>query len=151
MVLGQSRIGLAEILSAMIVFVIASICCEFSKSFGWFYFRIMEATIATGVVLGRAIVRDQVKMDKAASMIGYITMAMTIMPMLGPAIGGFVEEYSEWQLSFRIMSILGFLTIILVWLDQGETIGEKQISIVQQFYSYTGLIKSKCFILFFNN
>ena len=124
-------------LSAMIVFVIASICCEFSKSFGWFlFFRIIEATIATGVVLGRAIIRDQVKMDKAASMIGYITMAMTIMPMLGPAIGGFVEEYSEWQLSFRIMSVLGFLTIILVWLDQGETIGEKQTSIVQQFYSH---------------
>ena len=72
------------------------------------FFRIIQATIATGVVLGRAIVRDQVKMDKAASMIGYITMAMTIMPMLGPAIGGLIEEYFRMATSFRIMSILGF-------------------------------------------
>ena len=146
----SDRIGRRPVmLFAMIVFVIASICCEFSKSFGWFlFFRVIEATIATGVVLGRAIIRDLVRMDRAASMIGYITMAMTIMPMLGPAIGGIVEEYSEWQISFRIMSVLGFLTIILVWLDQGETIGEKQISITQQFYSYTGLIKSKMFWLY---
>ena len=146
----SDRIGRRPVMiSAIIIFVIASICCEISKSFGWFLlFRIIQATIATGVVLGRAIVRDLVNMDRAASLIGYITMAMTIMPMLGPAIGGIVEEYSEWQLSFRIMSILGLLTVILVWLDQGETIREKQESIIQQFYSYIGLVKSKMFWLY---
>ena len=81
---------------AILIFILAAICCEFSTSFGYFlFFRIIQATIAAGMVLGRAIVRDMVSMNQAASMIGYITMAMTIMPMLGPAIGGLIEENFE--------------------------------------------------------
>ena len=121
---------------AILIFILAAICCEFSKSFGYFlFFRIIEATIAAGMVLGRAIVRDMVSMNQAASMIGYITMAMTIMPMLGPAIGGLIEENFKWQVSFRLMSILGFIALLIVWFDQGETIKEKQTSIKRQFSS----------------
>ena len=44
---------------AILIFILAAVCCEFSTSFGYFlFFRIIEATIATGMVLGRAIVRD---------------------------------------------------------------------------------------------
>ena len=134
---------------AILIFILAAICCEFSTSFGYFlFFRIIEATIAAGMVLGRAIVRDMVSMNQAASMIGYITMAMTIMPMLGPAIGGLIEENFEWQASFRLMSILGFIALLIVWFDQGETIKEKQTSIKRQLSSYINLFKSKLFWLY---
>ena len=136
-------------LIAIGIFTTATICCEFCDNFGWFlFFRIIQATVAAGVVLGRAIVRDLVRADEAASMIGYITMAMTIMPMLGPAIGGVIEEYFTWQYSFRLMSIVGLLTFILVWFDQGETIKKKQRSIGEQFSSYIKLLNSKMFWLY---
>ena len=50
---------------------------------------------------GRAVIRDIVPMEHAASMIGYVTMAMTIMPMLAPAVGGIFEE--QWRYSLRLM------------------------------------------------
>lgn len=146
----SDRLGRRPVmLSAIIIFILATICCEFSDNFGYFlFFRIIQATIASGIVLGRAIVRDMVTVSQAASMIGYITMAMTIMPMLGPAIGGFIEENLEWQFSFRLMSSLGLFTLIIVWLDQGETIKEKQTSVKRQFAGYLDLIRSKLFWLY---
>ena len=56
------------------------------------FFRMLQAGVAAGFVLGRAVIRDIVPMEHAASMIGYVTMAMTIMPMLAPALGGILEE-----------------------------------------------------------
>ena len=36
--------------------------------------------------------RDMVPEAQAASMIGYVTMGMAIVPMFAPAIGGWVDE-----------------------------------------------------------
>ena len=36
--------------------------------------------------------------DQAASRIGYITMGMALVPMIGPIIGGFLDEVYGWQL-----------------------------------------------------
>jgi MFS transporter, DHA1 family, multidrug resistance protein len=40
-------------------------------------FRMMQAVIAVGMAPSRAVVRDMVPDDQAASMIGYVTMAMS--------------------------------------------------------------------------
>ena len=40
----------------------------------------------------RAIVRDMVADAQAASMIGYVTMGMSLVPMIGPVIGGFLDD-----------------------------------------------------------
>ena len=68
------------------------------------------------------IIRDIVPMEHAASMIGYVTMAMTIMPMFAPAIGGIIEEQLHWQYSVRLMYIMGIISVILIWFDQTETL-----------------------------
>ena len=39
-------------------------------------------------------------------MIGYVTMAMTIMPMLAPALGD-LEEQLNWRYSLRLMYLMG--------------------------------------------
>src|SRR5262249_36869714 len=43
---------------------------------------------ATGVVVGRAIIRDLYARDRAASMLGWVTMSVVAVPMFGPLIGG---------------------------------------------------------------
>lgn len=54
--------------------------------------RVLQAFSAAGMVLGRAIVRDTVDTDEAASRIGYITMGMALVPMVAPMIGGLLDE-----------------------------------------------------------
>lgn len=54
--------------------------------------RMLQAFATAGMVLSRAIVRDTVGPDEAASKLGYITMGMALVPMVGPIIGGFLDE-----------------------------------------------------------
>ena len=52
----------------------------------------MQAVIVAGLVVGRAVVRDMVSNEAAASMIGYVTMGMALVPMIAPFIGGTLDE-----------------------------------------------------------
>jgi DHA1 family bicyclomycin/chloramphenicol resistance-like MFS transporter len=143
----SDRIGRrTTMIIAFSIFTVSTIMCEITSNFYTFlFFRVLQASVAAGFVIGRAIIRDIVPMEHAASMIGYVTMAMTIMPMLGPAIGGLIEEHSHWQLSFRLMYVLGGIALLLIFFDQSETIKEKQTSLFSQARSYLKLFKNKQF------
>ena len=82
-------------------------------------FRMAQAVIASGMVLSRAIVRDMVADAQAASMIGYVTMGMSLVPMIGPVIGGFLDDLYGWQANFAVLLILGAAVLALVWSDLG--------------------------------
>ena len=81
----------------------------------------MQATVASGIALSRAIVRDMVPPDQAASLIGYVTMGMSLMPMIGPMIGGFLDETLGWQSVFVFTFLVGAAVLALIWVDLGET------------------------------
>jgi DHA1 family bicyclomycin/chloramphenicol resistance-like MFS transporter len=66
-----------------------------------------------GIVLARAIVRDLYDRDRAAGMIGYVTMGLSVAPMVAPAIGGLLQEAVDWWASFAVM--LGFGALALAW------------------------------------
>jgi len=68
---------------------------------------------ATGVVVGRAIVRDLYARDRAASMLGWVTMSVVAVPMFGPLIGGLLETLWGWRAIFLFIGAAG--AIILVW------------------------------------
>lgn len=108
-------------------------------------FRMAQAVIVTGMVLSRAIVRDMVHADEAASMIGYVTMGMTIVPMVGPTLGGFLDEAWGWQASFTMLLICGAALMALVWADLGETAKPADVSLLGQFREYPELFTSRRF------
>ena len=62
--------------------------------------RLLQAFSSAGMVISRAVVRDTVGTAEAASQIGYITMGMSVVPMVGPMIGGFLDELYGWQAGF---------------------------------------------------
>lgn len=107
--------------------------------------RIFQSLSAAGMVASRAIVRDMVSRDKAASMIGYITMGMALAPMIGPAIGGFLDEHYGWQSSFWMLFVFGLFVSFFAWSDLGETRGSAASSLTGQFTSYPKLLKSRRF------
>ena len=76
------------LLGAIAVFMAATVGSLLATDIYWFLgFRFVQAVIAAGMVLSRAIVRDIATPERAASMIGYVTMGMTLVPMIGPIIG----------------------------------------------------------------
>ncbi len=110
------------VLGAIVLFMLATLGCLLASSAWVFlFFRMAQAVIVTCMVLSRAIVRDMVDGARAASMIGYVTMGMALVPMLSPAIGGALQEWFGWQASFVLLLAAGALVFALAWADQGET------------------------------
>lgn len=108
-------------------------------------FRMAQAVVAAGMVLSRAVVRDMVPGAQAASMIGYVTMGMSIVPMIGPVIGGVLDEVIGWQANFALLLLLGGVTWWLVWADLGETATPRDVTLMDQVRDYPKLLTSQRF------
>jgi DHA1 family bicyclomycin/chloramphenicol resistance-like MFS transporter len=89
--------------------------------------RVAQALGAcAGVVLARAVIRDVWTRDEAASVLGYVTMGMTIAPMLAPLIGALLEASLGWRGSMWACLAAGLPLALLAWLRLPETLPAPQ-------------------------
>ncbi|MEJ6478892.1 MAG: DHA1 family bicyclomycin/chloramphenicol resistance-like MFS transporter [Paracoccaceae bacterium] len=133
-------------LISLAVFVFATIGALLSTNIEAFlFFRMMQAIVAAGLVLSRAVVRDMVPQNQAASMIGYVTMGMALVPMFGPMIGGLLDQLYDWHATFVFLAIAGTGVFLLTWFDQGETIKGGGVSFADQLRGYPELLRSPRF------
>jgi MFS transporter, DHA1 family, multidrug resistance protein len=134
------------VLGSLGVFLVATVGCIVAPTIAWFlFFRMVQAAVASGIVLSRAIVRDMVPAEDAASMIGYVTMGMALMPMVGPMIGGFLDQAFGWEAVFVLTFAVGLFATWLIWADLGETHRHRSASFAAQFRSYPELARSRRF------
>ena len=65
------------ILFGLAMFILASVGCALATDI-WIFLslRIVQAAIISGSVLSRTVIRDMVPAQKAASLMGYVAMAM---------------------------------------------------------------------------
>lgn len=134
------------ILWGVVAFLLATVGCLMAASVEIFLlFRMLQAVIVTGLVLGRAVVRDMHDDTEAASQLGYVTMGMAIVPMIGPGIGGALDQALGWQANFWLLLVLGVAIMALVWADLGETAKAQSGSFAEQIRAYPELFSSRRF------
>ncbi|MEX2518678.1 MAG: multidrug effflux MFS transporter [Paracoccaceae bacterium] len=134
------------ILIGLTVFIFASLGCVFAEDGQTFMmFRMLQASVAAGMVLSRTIVRDLLPPNEAASMIGYMTAAMSLVPMIGPLYGGAMEEALGWRATFWSFVFFGSVVLVLCWNDLGETHHNRSRSLTAQFRAYPDLLRSRRF------
>jgi DHA1 family bicyclomycin/chloramphenicol resistance-like MFS transporter len=68
---------------------------------------------STGMVVGRAIIRDIVDREHAAAMIGMVTAAVVVAPMVAPLLGGILDTVFGWEAIFVFVAAASFL--VFVW------------------------------------
>jgi DHA1 family bicyclomycin/chloramphenicol resistance-like MFS transporter len=107
--------------------------------------RVLQAFSSAGLVISRAVVRDTVGTAEAASKIGYITMGMSVVPMIGPMIGGFLDEIYGWQASFVLILAFGVASLVVIHTDMVETNRNMSTSFAAQFRAYPELLASPRF------
>jgi DHA1 family bicyclomycin/chloramphenicol resistance-like MFS transporter len=133
-------------LTCLGLFIAGSVATLLAPTIEWLLAaRILQAFAAGGMVLSRAIVRDTVSAGEAASRIGYVTMGMAVVPMIGPAIGGLLDEWYGWQASFLLTLAFGALVFLIVFLDLGETNHNRSSSMTAQVRTYPELLRSRKF------
>ena len=110
------------VLASLIIFCLSSFGCILAPSFETFLIcRLLQSVVVAGLVLSRAAIRDMHSQDQAASVLGYVTMGMAILPLIGPAVGGGLEVQFGWIASFWVLFGIGVLVFLLAYLDMGET------------------------------
>ncbi len=134
------------LLAGLTIFVLASLGCAMATDI-WIFlgFRVIQGAIISGAALSSAVVRDMVPAQEAASLMGYIAMAMAIAPMLGPMFGGALDQLFGWRASFWAFAGLGAAVLVLCWVDLGETNKAPSDTFANQFQSYPELIRSRRF------
>ncbi|WP_299649624.1 multidrug effflux MFS transporter [uncultured Jannaschia sp.] len=134
------------ILTGIVLFLLATLGCILASSVETFLvFRMAQACIVVAMVLARAVVRDLYAQDRAASMLGYVTMGMAVVPMVSPAIGGWLDAHFGWHSNFWLMFVAGAALWVLTWFDLGETAPMSGGSLRSQVRQYPELLTSTRF------
>ena len=84
--------------------------------------RVVQALGAsTGMVIGRAIIRDLYDRDRAAAMIGWVATAMVVAPMISPLIGGLLDTAFGWETIFVFVAVVSCCVLAWAYLALPET------------------------------
>lgn len=131
---------------ALAIFVLATLGTLVAPSVGWFLaFRMMQAVISVGIVASRAVIRDIAPPDRAASLIGYVTMGVSVIPMMAPVLGGALDEAFGWRANFVVLGAAGLAVGVLAFVDMGETARPGGRDMRAQIATYPLLLRSRQF------
>jgi DHA1 family bicyclomycin/chloramphenicol resistance-like MFS transporter len=119
----SDRFGRRPVLYAgLALHLVASVAALLAPTIHWLILaRVGQAAGGcAGMVLGRAMIRDVWPRDRAASVMGYVTMAMTIAPMLAPVCGAWLDAAFGWRATMALSLLvgLGVLLPALRWLPE---------------------------------
>lgn len=120
----SDRFGRRPVLLAGIaLFLVGSLAAALAQTIEMLIIaRVVQAIGGcAGLAVGRAIVRDTHSREESASMLGYITMAMVVAPMLAPLLGGYLDSWFGWRSTFYAVIAIGGAVLGLAWLTLHET------------------------------
>ncbi|MFT4191487.1 MAG: multidrug effflux MFS transporter [Comamonas sp.] len=69
----------------------------------------------SGLVLGRAMVRDGSRHDEAAKRLSLMNLIVLVGPGISPLIGAGLAAATGWRSIFLVLCLLGLLNLALVW------------------------------------
>jgi len=111
------------VLWGMVICMTGSIICIFAPSIEVLIAgRVVQAIGAcAGLVMARTIIRDMHGVDKAAAMIGYLSMAMVVAPMISPYVGAMLDDAYGWQASFVLVLSVTTMVLAISFVFLGES------------------------------
>lgn len=100
-----------------------------------------------GLMFARVIARDLFEQNKAASVIGFVTMMTALVTAATPAIGGYLDVWLGWQASFWVTSAYGTVVFVCCFLWLPETRPDQPAKgILQTFIDGATLVRSQVFV-----
>jgi len=131
------------LLACLATFAVASLGCAVATDIWTFLgFRILQGAVISGWVLSLATIRDTAPAQTAAGLIAYVSMAMSVAPMLGPMFGGVLDAFFGWRSSFLVLAAAGTAGLLLCWFDLGETNRVRSGTFARQLLAYPALFRS---------
>lgn len=120
----SDQIGRRPVLmGGLLLHAIATLGCVFATSADQLVLlRLLQALGGcVAPVVTRAYIRDQVSGNYAARAMSMLMGATLIVPLLAPAIGGFIVEQAGWRATFVVLFLASSGSLYVAWRSFGET------------------------------
>lgn len=146
--LGRRRVTLVS----LTLFFVASLGCMFAWNLeALLVFRALQGmTAGTGMVVGRAIVRDVLDGEQARRLMARITLMFALAPAAGPVVGGWLHVWFGWRSVFAFLSL--FVAVVLAWCWRllPETLPREQrqpLHAMEMLRAYGAVLRTPTFLL----
>ncbi|MBB4751487.1 multidrug effflux MFS transporter [Actinoplanes lobatus] len=116
------------LIGCSVLFAVLSVVCGLSPTGTVLVAaRLLQGFVAGGgVALGRAVVTDTYRGDRAAAAFGAISSVTFFGPVVAPAIGGVILAHGTWRTVFAALTLLGAAMAVAVTLGIAETLPPPQ-------------------------
>ncbi len=114
---------LGPLTAGAILYLAASWLCAIAPSIEWLLGgRLIQGLgAAAGPVIARAIVRDIYAGRRAASVMSFVILVMTMAPLIAPVFGGWLSGAFGWRSTFWALTLFGALCLIMMRVSLPET------------------------------
>ncbi|WP_175852903.1 MFS transporter [Burkholderia anthina] len=134
------------VLTSVGVFTLGSLGCAMATDIRVFLgCRLMQAAITSVYPVSMATIRDTGGGARAASRIGYAAMAAAFAPMIGPTLGGVLDQAAGWRASFWLLGAAGMALLGWCAFDLVETHANRSSSLARQLRAYPALLRARRF------
>ncbi len=137
------------ILIGLVFYIVAPLICATAQSIEMLAAgRALQAIGGcAGLMFARVIARDLHGRDRAAGVIGFVTMVTALAGSATPILGGWIDVWAGWRASFWITSGLGIvvLTVTYLWLPETRPAGAVS-SVLTTFRQGFRLLRSPVFV-----
>ncbi len=138
------------LLIGIAIYMAGSLACAFA--FGpvsMISFRVVQAAgAASASALSMAMCKDLFDGNERVRILAHIAVIMTVAPMVGPVIGGYILTYLSWPFVFVVQALLGGIALIGV-IGAPETLPEASgISPVVILKNYVGFLTHRRFMAY---
>jgi DHA1 family bicyclomycin/chloramphenicol resistance-like MFS transporter len=140
------------LLLGLLVYVTAAFSATFAASAGALIVaRVFQALGAcSGMVLGRAMVRDGSTVAESARRLALLSFALSVAPSVAPVIGGYISAWMGWRGVFVVLAGCGaaVLFVSLLVLPESNQAKIDRIDIGSMIRTYGRLLRSRLFVAF---
>ena len=109
---------------SLTIFTLGSLIALAADGIGWLLAaRLLQGMGASGgIVLPRSMVRDALHDRHAARASATIAMAISVVPMVTPLIGGHIQDLAGWRANFALVAVLAVVLWVVAWRRLHETL-----------------------------
>lgn len=113
----------------MLVYALASACAAMAGSFAMLLAcrAVQGLSAGTGVVVGRAVVRDTLEGPAAQKLMSRVVMIFAVAPAIAPIVGGQMLGLGGWHGMFWALTGFALLlaTMVLLWLEESHPLSRR--------------------------
>ena len=115
------------IVGVIVAAVIALWLTQVGELYHFYILRFLQGFFGSApAVVAGALLRDLFNKEAFSKMISMVMLVTMVAPLVAPILGGYIADWFHWQAIFYLLTVLGLLAALLVWLRIPESLPKER-------------------------